>query len=63
MIAEQCDVSSIEQQIDQVILIALNALAGSLKTNPALHLTIEGHTDNTGNSAHNLNLSRKEQML
>ncbi|HZK64318.1 MAG TPA: OmpA family protein [Puia sp.] len=36
---------------------ALRELADTLKANPDLELTIEGHTDNTGSAAHNQQLS------
>ncbi|MBS1599794.1 MAG: OmpA family protein [Bacteroidetes bacterium] len=36
---------------------ALNNLISTLKSHPELHLTIEGHTDNTGSAAHNMTLS------
>jgi OmpA-OmpF porin, OOP family len=36
---------------------ALRDLADSLRANPDLHLTIEGHTDNMGDPAYNLSLS------
>jgi outer membrane protein OmpA-like peptidoglycan-associated protein len=36
---------------------AIKELADTLKTNPDLDLLIEGHTDNTGNSAYNIHLS------
>jgi OmpA-OmpF porin, OOP family len=36
---------------------AIKELADSLKTNPDLDLTIEGHTDNLGNAAYNIQLS------
>lgn len=38
---------------------ALKELADSLKANPDLDLTIEGHTDNLGRAAYNLQLSLK----
>jgi OOP family OmpA-OmpF porin len=38
---------------------ALNTLVATLKSHPELHLTIEGHTDNTGGAEHNLLLSEK----
>ena len=37
---------------------ALNDLVALLKNNPALHLTIEGYTDNTGSEDYNLSLSQ-----
>lgn len=37
---------------------SLNAVAAVLKANPALRLLVEGHTDNVGNPASNLNLSQ-----
>jgi OmpA-OmpF porin, OOP family len=36
---------------------AIKELSDSLKTNPDMDLTIEGHTDNTGGHAYNLKLS------
>ena len=36
----------------------LNSIAGILKACPAVHLTIGGYTDNTGDPAHNLKLSQ-----
>jgi OOP family OmpA-OmpF porin len=36
---------------------AIRELADSLKTNPDMALLIEGHTDNTGEPAYNMNLS------
>lgn len=36
----------------------LDEVAGMLKTNPDLKLRIEGHTDNVGNKAANVTLSR-----
>lgn len=35
----------------------LNELTTFLKKNPSLHIEVEGHTDNSGNDAHNLILS------
>jgi outer membrane protein OmpA-like peptidoglycan-associated protein len=37
----------------------LQKLAGFLKDNPSLKVEIQGHTDNTGNEAKNLELSEK----
>lgn len=41
---------------------ALRELADTLKANPDLELTIEGHTDNTGSAAHNHQLSLHRAM-
>ncbi|MEJ1967816.1 MAG: OmpA family protein [Rhizomicrobium sp.] len=38
---------------------AVDQLLGALKANPAWNVSIEGHTDSTGNAAHNLDLSRR----
>jgi OmpA-OmpF porin, OOP family len=38
---------------------ALKELADSLKSNPDLYLTVEGHTDNLGSDRYNLRLSKK----
>jgi len=38
---------------------ALNTLVATLKAHPELHLTIEGHTDNTGGAEHNMVLSER----
>ena len=35
----------------------VNEIAVALKNNPTLKISIEGHTDNSGNSAHNKTLS------
>ena len=43
-------------------LPALQELADSLKTNPDLNLTIEGHTDNTGTPEYNEKLSDERAM-
>jgi outer membrane protein OmpA-like peptidoglycan-associated protein len=37
----------------------IQAIAKGLGTNPNLKLLIEGHTDSTGNAAHNLDLSKR----
>jgi outer membrane protein OmpA-like peptidoglycan-associated protein len=38
---------------------AIKSIAFGLQANPDLKLRIEGHTDSTGNAAHNLDLSRR----
>ncbi|HEY4941027.1 MAG TPA: OmpA family protein [Rhizomicrobium sp.] len=38
---------------------ALDDLLGALKANPAWKISIEGHTDATGNAPHNLDLSQR----
>jgi len=38
---------------------ALDELLGALKANPVWKISIEGHTDATGNAAHNLDLSQR----
>ncbi|MEO5559143.1 MAG: OmpA family protein [Dokdonella sp.] len=38
---------------------AIDELLGALKTNPSWHVGIEGHTDASGNAAHNLDLSQR----
>jgi outer membrane protein OmpA-like peptidoglycan-associated protein len=38
---------------------ALQSIAFGLQSNPELKLRIEGHTDSTGNEAHNLDLSKR----
>jgi len=42
---------------------ALKALVATLKSNPELHLTIEGHTDSTGIAAHNMLLSEQRANI
>jgi len=37
----------------------VKSIARGLETNPALKLLIEGHTDSTGDAAHNLDLSKR----
>lgn len=37
----------------------VNEIAAALQANPSLHITIEGHTDNTGDAAQNKILSEK----
>jgi len=36
----------------------LNTLTDFLKNNPTIHIELEGHTDNMGSEAYNLNLSQ-----
>ncbi len=38
---------------------AVDELLGALKANPSWRISIEGHTDATGNAAHNLDLSQR----
>ncbi|MEO8000608.1 MAG: OmpA family protein [Arenimonas sp.] len=38
---------------------AIDELLAALKANPSWHVGIEGHTDATGNAAHNLDLSQR----
>ena len=38
---------------------AIDQLLSALKANPSWHVGIEGHTDATGNAAHNLDLSQR----
>ena len=37
----------------------LREIAGVLKVNPALHISVQGHTDSTGDDSYNLALSEK----
>jgi outer membrane protein OmpA-like peptidoglycan-associated protein len=37
----------------------LNMIVGILKNNPEIRFSVEGHTDNSGNAAHNLTLSQQ----
>ncbi len=37
----------------------LNQVANFLKSNTSIKMEIDGHTDNTGNSAHNMQLSQQ----
>jgi OmpA-OmpF porin, OOP family len=43
-------------------LPAIRELADSLKTNPDMDIIIEGHTDNSGNPAYNMNLSLERAL-
>ena len=38
---------------------AIDELLAALKANPTWHVSIEGHTDASGNAAHNLDLSQR----
>ena len=61
------NVSDIKFKIDSSIIQEtyeglLGDLVSTLKRNPSISLNIEGHTDNTGSEAYNIQLSRKRAL-
>lgn len=58
-IAHNVNFTSASERLMDSSYVAMDQLAGLMLAHPAWHLTIQGYTDNSGNPAKNLMLSRK----